>query len=106
MLNNFPNFGGLFTGPAMTTSAGRVSAIAADPSIRGLVYIGAAGGGIWRSSDGGATFTPIFDREPVQAIGAITVDRKGNVWVGTGEGVQSDSYYGQGIFKSTDHGAT
>ncbi len=106
MLNNFPNFGGLFTGPPMTTSSGRVAAVAADPLTRGLVYVGAAGGGIWRSSDGGGTFTPIFDQEPAQAIGAITVDRKGNVWVGTGEGVQSDSYYGQGIFKSTDHGAT
>ncbi|HZY58343.1 MAG TPA: hypothetical protein VFE56_01190, partial [Candidatus Binataceae bacterium] len=106
MLNNYPNFGGLFTGPPMTTSAGRVAAVAADPLIPGLVYVGAAGGGIWRSSDGGGTFTPVFNQEPVQAIGAITVDRSGNVWVGTGEGVQSDSYYGQGIFKSSDHGAS
>ena len=98
MLNNFPNFGGLFTGPPMTTSAGRVAAVAVDPTTVNLVYVGAAGGGVWRSSDGGATFTPVFNNEPVQAIGAITVDRKGNVWVGTGEGVHSDSYYGQGIF--------
>jgi hypothetical protein len=106
MLNNFPNFGGLFTGPPMTTSAGRVAAVAVDPTTVNLVYVGAAGGGVWRSSDGGATFTPVFNNEPVQAIGAITVDRKGNVWVGTGEGVHSDSYYGQGIFESSDHGDT
>ncbi|HEY2108154.1 MAG TPA: hypothetical protein VGH29_20315, partial [Candidatus Binataceae bacterium] len=104
MLNNLPNFGGTQTGPGITSSAGRVSAVAADPTTSNLLYVGAAGGGVWRSSDGGATFTPVFNNEPVQAIGAITVDRKGNVWVGTGEGVQSDSYYGQGIFMSSDHG--
>jgi len=106
MLNNFPNFGGLFTGPPMNTSAGRVAAVAADPHTANLIYVGAAGGGVWRSSDGGKTFMPIFNNEPTQAIGAITVDHKGNVWVGTGEGVHSDSYYGQGIFMSSDHGST
>ena len=106
MLNNFPNFAGFFTGPPLNTSEGRVAAVAADPITSNLVYAGAAGGGIWRSTDGGGTFTPVFNNEPTQAIGAITVDHKGNVWVGTGEGVQSDSYYGQGIFMSSDHGGT
>jgi BNR-Asp box repeat len=106
MLNNYPNFAGYFTGPPMTTSAGRVAAVAADPTTAKLIFIGAAGGGVWRSTDGGGTFAPVFDNEPTQAIGAITVDHHGIVWVGTGEGVQSDSYYGQGIFKSTDHGNT
>ena len=106
MLNNYPNFAGFFTGPTLNTSEGRVAAVATDPITSNLVYVGAAGGGVWRSSDGGATFIPIFNNEPVQAIGAITVDRKGNVWVGTGEGVHSDSYYGQGIFLSSDHGDT
>ena len=106
MLNNHPNFGGVFTGPPLTTSAGRVSAVAADPTTKNLVYVGAAGGGVWRSTDGGATFTQVFQNEPVQAIGAITVDRTGKVWVGTGEGVHSDSYYGQGIFVSSDQGKT
>lgn len=106
MLKNFPNFGGLFTGPPINTSAGRVAAVAADPKTANLVYVGAAGGGIWRSTDGGGTFKAVFNGEPTQAIGAITVDSKGTVWAGTGEGVHSDSYYGQGIFKSTDHGNT
>lgn len=106
MLNNYPNFGGWFTGPPLNTSEGRVAAVAADPRTADLVYVGAAGGGVWRSTDGGGTFTAIFNGEPTQAIGAITVDSTGTVWVGTGEGVHSDSYYGQGIFKSTDHGDT
>ncbi len=103
---NYPNFGGLFTGPPMTTSAGRFSAVAADPTVNGQLFAGAAGGGVWRSTDRGNTFLQVFNSQPVQAIGAITVDNLGNVWVGTGEGVQSDSYYGQGLFKSTDHGNT
>ncbi|MGO9602479.1 MAG: hypothetical protein ACLQAT_03575 [Candidatus Binataceae bacterium] len=90
----------------MNTSAGRFSAVAADPTTKNLVFGGAAGGGVWRSTDGGQTFVQVFDAQPVQAIGAITVDHTGTVWVGTGEGVHSDSYYGQGIFTSTDHGNT
>jgi hypothetical protein len=104
MLNNFPNFGGFFTGPPLTTSAGRFSSVAGDPTTANRIYAGAANGGVWRSTDAGRTFAQVFDSAPTQAIGAITVDRNGIVWVGTGEGVHGDSYYGQGIFKSTDHG--
>jgi len=102
----YPNFAGFFTGPPLNSAAGRVAAVAADPTVQGLVYVGAAGGGVWRSTDSGNTFTPVFDSEPTQAIGALTVDSRGDVWVGTGEGVHSDSYYGQGLFKSTDHGGS
>jgi len=107
MLHNFPNFGGVFTGPPMTTSEGRVAAVAADPNDKNRIYVGAAGGGVWRSTDGGATFIPIFDIQPSLAIGAIVVDKNGAVYVGTGEGAQSfDAYYGRGLFRSTDRGDT
>ncbi len=110
MLNNFPNFGGFFTGGVLSNSTGRISALAADPQKSGRVFVGTAGGGVWMTADGGTTFKPIFDSEPTQAIGAIALNPKTTpttIYVATGEGNGSfDSYYGQGIFKSTDLGNT
>ena len=69
--------------------------------------MGAASGGVWKSLDGGTTFTPVFDREPVQSIGAIALDptHPETVWVGTGESWTRNSVsIGDGIYKSTDGG--
>ncbi len=90
--------------------SGRVSALAAheDHGVTTL-YVGAASGGVWRSKDGGTTFDPVFDRSPVQSIGAITIDPSDprTVWVGTGESWTRNSVsIGDGIYKSTDAGAT
>jgi photosystem II stability/assembly factor-like uncharacterized protein/outer membrane lipoprotein-sorting protein len=90
--------------------SGRISAIAAR-NINGktLVYVGAASGGVWKSEDGGTTFKPVFDKEPVQSIGAIAIDPNNDktVWVGTGESWTRNSVsIGDGIYKSTDGGAT
>jgi photosystem II stability/assembly factor-like uncharacterized protein len=90
--------------------SGRISAIAAH-NVNGktTLYVGAASGGVWKSFDGGTTFKPIFDRQPVQSIGAITVDPYNwkNVWVGTGEAwTRNSTSIGDGIYKSTDGGDT
>ena len=110
MLSNCPNFGGYFTGPPLANSTGRVSAIAVDPTTPGRLFVGAAGGGVWMSTDGGVSFVPVFEAEPTLAIGSIALDPSTTpvtILVGTGEGNSSaDSYYGQGIFKSTDVGNT
>ena len=86
----------------------RISALAAT-NVEGktLLYIGAASGGVWKSEDGGTTVNPVFDKQPVQSIGAITIDpsNHNNVWVGTGESWTRNSVsIGNGIYKSTDGG--
>ncbi|MFN3413393.1 MAG: WD40/YVTN/BNR-like repeat-containing protein, partial [Thermoanaerobaculum sp.] len=73
-------------GPA--AMSGRIAAIDAVPGNPVTVYVGAATGGVWKSTDGGLTFKPIFEREKVAAIGAVAVSpvNPDLVWVGTGEG--------------------
>jgi photosystem II stability/assembly factor-like uncharacterized protein len=89
--------------------SGRVSAIAGRTGSDGktMLLVGAASGGVWLSNNGGTTFRPIFDREPVQSIGAIALDpnNKDVIWVGTGESWMRNSVsVGDGIYKSTDGG--
>lgn len=88
--------------------SGRVAAIAAvKENGRLTVYVGAASGGVWKSINGGTTFKPVFDREAVQSIGAITIDPQSpkTIWVGTGEAwTRNSTSIGNGIYKSTDGG--
>jgi photosystem II stability/assembly factor-like uncharacterized protein len=88
--------------------SGRIAAIAAvHEGDRLTVYIGAASGGVWKSTNGGTTFKPVFDKQPVQSIGAIAIDPTNPkvVWVGTGESWMRNSVsVGDGIYKSTDGG--
>src|SRR5258708_584259 len=90
------------------TMSGRVAALAAvKEDGRLTVYIGAASGGVWKSSNGGTTFKPIFDKESVQSIGALAVDPQApkTIWAGTGEAWTRNSVsIGNGIYKSTDGG--
>ena len=90
--------------------SGRVSAIdAVNQKGRLTIYIGAASGGVWKSLNGGTTFRPIFDKQDVQSIGAITIDPSNpkTIWVGTGESWTRNSVsIGDGIYKSTDAGET
>jgi photosystem II stability/assembly factor-like uncharacterized protein len=90
------------------TMGGRIAAIdAVDENGKITVIVGSASGGVWKSIDGATTFKPVFDREPAQSIGAVTIDPSNhkNVWVGTGESWTRNSVsIGNGIYKSTDGG--
>jgi photosystem II stability/assembly factor-like uncharacterized protein len=91
--------------------SGRISALAGytDASGKITLFVGAASGGVWKSTDGGTTFKPVFDEQPVQSIGAIALDPSNpkNVWVGSGESWTRNSVsIGDGIYKSTDAGET
>jgi photosystem II stability/assembly factor-like uncharacterized protein len=83
--------------------SGRVTAIGLDPAHNGTVYLGAAAGGIWKSTDGGSNWVPVSDNQPSLAIGSLAVDPSGTVYAGTGEG-DFLGYYGQGVLRSTDGG--
>jgi photosystem II stability/assembly factor-like uncharacterized protein len=92
-------------GPA--TAGGRVTSVAGSATDPKLYYVGAAGGGVWRSTNGGQTWDPVFEKQAVAAIGAVTIDPTDNntVWVGTGESnPRNDVSYGDGVYKSTDGG--
>ncbi|MEA2491801.1 MAG: hypothetical protein QOH21_3593, partial [Acidobacteriota bacterium] len=94
-------------GPA--TMSGRVAAIDAVESNPDIVYVGAATGGLWKSTNGALSFTPVFDDQPVAAIGAIAINQASPeiVWVGTGEGnVRNSMSVGNGIYKTVDGGKT
>ena len=89
--------------------SGRVSAVAVDPMDPTVIYVGAATGGVWRSRDGGLTWRPVFDDQPVLGIGAVAVAPSSPdvVWVGTGEGNPRNSAgVGNGVYRSLDGGDT
>jgi photosystem II stability/assembly factor-like uncharacterized protein len=87
----------------------RFSAAAGIPGDPLTYYVGAASGGVWKTTDGGTNWRSLFDDQIVQSIGSIAVARsdKNVVWVGTGEGkIRSHISVGQGVYKSTDAGET
>ena len=92
-------------GPALMS--GRITDLVLHPTNNKIIYTATAGGGVWKSGNGGATFAPIFD-EHIQSIGCITIDPSKpdqNIWVGTGETWTRNSVsVGDGIYKSTDGG--
>jgi uncharacterized protein (TIGR03437 family) len=104
--------GQTFGTPRVAVS-GRVSTVVFDPgynsSTNQTVYLGAAQGGVWRSRDNGATWAPLTDDQPSLAMGAMAIDptNPNIIYAGTGEAhFSGDSYYGAGLLKSTDGGAT
>jgi len=89
--------------------SGRVTAIAIDPKNTSVIYAGAAQGGVWKTTNAGATWTESTDTQPSLAVGSIAIDPKNHetIYVGTGEeNFSGDSYYGAGILKSTNGGAS
>lgn len=94
-------------GPAV--SGGRLGAVAGTDTDPSLYYAGAAGGGLWKSTNAGASWAPVFDEEDVQSIGSITIDpvHASTVWVGTGESnPRNDVTQGDGVYKTDDGGKT
>jgi hypothetical protein len=90
-------------GPAV--AGGRVAAVAGTPQNDQLYYLGTAGGGVWKSSNGGATWEPVFEKQAVSAIGAVAIDPTNErvVWAGSGEAnPRNNVSYGDGLYKSTD----
>jgi photosystem II stability/assembly factor-like uncharacterized protein len=81
--------------------------LAVHPNNFGIIYVGTASGGLWKTTNGGATWTPLMDREGSYSIGWVTLDPKNPnvVWVGTGErNSQRSVAYGDGVYKSEDGG--
>ncbi|MDE2225667.1 MAG: hypothetical protein KGJ46_10380 [Xanthomonadaceae bacterium] len=91
-------------------AGGRIASVAGVPGDYSTYYMGAASGGLWKSTDGGHTFLPIFDDQDTAAIGAIAVAPSDSrtVWVGTGEPwfIRPSDIWGDGVYKSTDAGKT
>src|SRR5437660_344973 len=88
---------------------GRVNGVAGVPGQINAFYFGSVGGGVWKTTNAGRTWFPIFDSQPVASIGAVAVapSNPNVVYVGTGESdMRSQISYGNGMYKSTDAGAT
>ncbi|MBI3766548.1 MAG: hypothetical protein HY277_08630, partial [Ignavibacteriales bacterium] len=89
--------------------SGRTNSIASHPAHPNTLYIGAAGGGVWKTTNGGASWAPLTDHLTALTCGAVAVDPNDSnvVYFGTGElNYSLDSYYGDGVFKSTDGGTS
>ncbi len=94
-------------GPAITP--GRVGDIAIHPRNPSIWYVAVASGGVWKTTNRGIDWTPIFDQQGSYSIGCITIDPNNPdiVWVGTGENQSQRSVgFGDGVYKSNDGGQT
>lgn len=94
-------------GPAVTS--GRISDFAVNPNNFSEYYVASSSGGVWKTTNRGVTYQPIFDGEGSYSIGCVTLDpnNSSTVWVGSGENNNQRSVaYGDGVYKSTDGGAT
>src|SRR5262249_43943825 len=88
---------------------GRVLAVTGVPGEPNVFYFGAAAGGVWKSTDTGVSWQPMFDKQPVASIGAIAVATSDHnvIYVGTGEAcIRGNITYGNGVYKSIDAGKT
>src|SRR3954453_17417491 len=92
-----------------TNVGGRVLDIAVDPAAADTIFIASAGGGVWKSTDAGSTFSSVWPVDAAQAIGALSMTPSGVLYAGTGEagpGGGSLTYGGTGVYRSDDRGAT
>jgi len=111
LTSEIPTFGDVAMGSAIAGVTGRVTAIEPDPTVSGRMFVGTGDGGVWMRASSTATFVPIFDLEPTLSVGALALDTTTSpnptLYVGSGEGNGSaDSYYGEGVFVSSDLGVT
>ncbi|GAA2644280.1 WD40/YVTN/BNR-like repeat-containing protein [Streptomyces vastus] len=103
-----PTAGGRWKAVGPTNIGGRVVSLALDPQRADTLYAAAASGGLWRSTDAGATFHSVWPDSWTQAMGAVATAPDGTLYVGTGEpnpGGGSITYEGTGLYRSTDGGA-
>ncbi len=94
-------------GPALVS--GRIIDLAVNPADPNQFYVAAASGGVWKTTNHGNTFTPVFDAQGSYSIGCVSIDPNNphTVWVGTGENNNQRSVaYGDGIYRSLDDGKT
>lgn len=92
-------------GPAFMS--GRIADIAIDPVDESRWYVAVGSGGVWRTTNAGTTWEPLFDKQPVYSIGCVTIDphNRNRIWVGTGENVGGRHVgYGDGVYRSDDAG--
>lgn len=81
-------------------SAGRIAALAVDPTHAGVLYAGGADGGVFRSTNDGGTWAPIADHLPALSVGSLALLPDGSLWLGTGEATTaSDNYAGSGVYR-------
>jgi photosystem II stability/assembly factor-like uncharacterized protein len=95
--------------PGYLPASGRIAAVAADPTNANTIYIAAAGGGVWKTTNGGTTWSPLTDQQASLSMGALALapSNPNIIYAGTGEAnFEYDCYYGRGVLKSTDAGAT
>ncbi len=95
--------------PVDQGTSGRIATVAVHPTDSRIIYIGAAQGGVWKSVDGGGSWVPLTDNECSLAMGSLVIDPVNPqiVYAGTGElNFSGDSYYGCGVLRSTDGGAS
>ena len=105
--DSFKDFAFRSLGPGLTS--GRISDVAVDPKNPSVWYVASAVGGLWKTENRGNTFTPVFDTYGSYSLGAVTIDPRDShiVWLGTGENNNQRSVsFGDGVYKSTDAGAT
>ncbi|MBN1447380.1 MAG: T9SS type A sorting domain-containing protein [Bacteroidetes bacterium] len=103
------NIANTWTPVGPTRIGGRVRVVKYHPFNPDIVYAGSASGGLFKSTDGGDSWNPLTDFLPTLAIGHMAIDRNNpdHLYIGTGEGSYNwDKVYGDGIYKSTDGGAT
>src|SRR5262245_22858475 len=89
--------------------SGRVNGVTGVPGQPSVFYMGSVGGGVWKTTNAGRTWFPVFDSQPIASIGAIAVapSNVDTVYVGSGEAdMRSQISYGNGMYKSTDAGRT
>lgn len=94
-------------GTARVNVTGRITSIAVDPTNPQIIYVGAAQGGVWKTTNGGNHWRPLTDNQGSLSIGALSIDPNDPqvIYAGTGEANFSlDSYYGIGVLKSIDGG--
>src|SRR5262245_59357873 len=92
-----------------SSMGGRICQVEGIPGDIATLYVASCSGGLWKTTNGGVTWKPIFDKQSVLSIGAMAIDPKNPevIWVGTGEANARNSVsFGNGVYKSPDGGKT